>query len=315
MSKVAFVFPGQGSQKVGMCKDFYDNYACAKKVFEEADDALGFSITKMCFEGPEEDLRLTKYTQPAILTCSVAALAVMREHGLECEAAGGHSLGEYSALVAADVMKLQDAVVAVHKRGEFMQEAVPVGEGAMAAVMGLTPDEIVAVCQNVETECGEAVQAVNFNCPGQVVIAGATKAVDKASEALKAAGAKRAIPLPVSAPFHSTLMKPAAERLKEVLDKIDFRDAKFPVFSNVTAEPVVKAEEIRALLVKQAASPVKWEMSMHRMIKDGFDTFVEVGPGKVLTGFTRKIDRAMNALNVEDMASLEKTLAYFKEVR
>ncbi len=315
MSKVAFVFPGQGSQKVGMCKDFYDSYACAKKVFEEADDALGFSITKMCFEGPEEDLRLTKYTQPAILTCSVAALAVMREHGLECEAAGGHSLGEYSALVAADVMKLQDAVVAVHKRGEFMQEAVPVGEGAMAAVMGLTPDEIVAVCQNVETECGEAVQAVNFNCPGQVVIAGATKAVDKASEALKAAGAKRAIPLPVSAPFHSTLMKPAAERLKEVLDKIDFRDAKFPVFSNVTAEPVVKAEKIRALLVKQAASPVKWEMSMHRMIKDGFDTFVEVGPGKVLTGFTRKIDRAMNALNVEDMASLEKTLAYFKEVR
>ena len=315
MSKVAFVFPGQGSQKVGMCKDFYDNYACAKKVFEEADDALGFSITKMCFEGPEEDLRLTKYTQPAILTCSVAALAVMREHGLECEAAGGHSLGEYSALVAADVMRLQDAVVAVHKRGEFMQEAVPVGEGAMAAVMGLTPDEIVAICQNVEAECGEEVQAVNFNCPGQVVIAGATKAVDKASEALKAAGAKRAIPLPVSAPFHSTLMKPAAERLKEVLDKIEFRDAKFPVFANVTAEPVVKAEEIRALLVKQAASPVKWEMSMHRMIKDGFDTFVEVGPGKVLTGFTRKIDRAMNALNVEDMASLEKTLAYFKEVR
>ena len=315
MSKVAFVFPGQGSQKVGMCKDFYDNYACAKKVFEEADDALGFSITKMCFEGPEEDLRLTKYTQPAILTCSVAALAVMREHGLECEAAGGHSLGEYSALVAADVMRLQDAVVAVHKRGEFMQEAVPVGEGAMAAVMGLTPDEIVAICQNVEAECGEEVQAVNFNCPGQVVIAGATKAVDKASEALKAAGAKRAIPLPVSAPFHSTLMKPAAERLKEVLDKIEFRDAKFPVFANVTAEPVVKAEEIRALLVKQAASPVKWEMSMHRMIKDGFDTFVEVGPGKVLTGFTRKIDRTMNALNVEDMASLEKTLAYFKEVR
>ena len=315
MSKTAFVFPGQGSQKVGMCKDFYDNYACAKKVFAEADDALGFSITKMCFEGPEEELRLTKYTQPAILTCSVAALAVMREHGLECEAVGGHSLGEYSALVAADVMRLQDAVVAVHKRGEFMQEAVPVGEGAMAAVIGLTPDEIVAVCQNVEAECGEAVQAVNFNCPGQVVIAGATKAVDKAAEALKTAGAKRAIPLPVSAPFHSTLMKPAAERLKEVLDKIEFRDAKFPVFANVTAEPVVKAEEIRALLVKQAASPVKWEMSMHRMIKDGFDTFVEVGPGKVLTGFTRKIDRTMNAFNVEDMASSEKTLAYFKEVR
>ncbi len=315
MSRVAFVFPGQGSQKVGMGKDLYDNYACAKKVFEEADEALGFSITKMCFEGPEEDLRLTKFTQPAILTCSVAALAVMRENGLESEAAGGHSLGEYSALVAAGVMSLQDAVVAVHKRGEFMQDAVPVGEGAMAAVMGLTPDEIVMICQKVEAGCGEAVQAVNFNCPGQVVIAGAAKAVEKANEALKAAGAKRVVPLPVSAPFHSTLMKPAAERLKEVLDKIEFRDAKFPVVANVTAEPVVQAEEIRALLVKQAASPVKWEMSMHRMIKDGFDTFVEVGPGKVLTGFTRKIDRTMNALNVEDMTSLEKTLAYFKEVR
>ena len=167
----------------------------------------------------------------------------------------------------------------------------------------------------MEANCGEAVQAVNFNCPGQVVIAGATNAVDKAMEALKAKGAKRAIPLPVSAPFHSTLMKPAAERLKEVLDKIEFRDAKLPVVANVTAEPVVKAEEIRALLVKQAASPVKWEMSMHRMVKDGFDTFVEVGPGKVLTGFTRKIDRELNALNVEDITSLEKTLAYFKEVR
>ena len=315
MAKVAFIFPGQGSQKVGMCKDFYDNYDCAKKVFERADEALGFSISKLCFEGPEEDLRLTKNTQPAILTCSIAALAVMREHGLECEIAGGHSLGEYSALVAAGVMSLQDAVVAVCKRGQFMQEAVPVGEGAMAAVMGLTPDEITEICQKVEEECGEAVQAVNFNCPGQVVIAGATKAVEKAGVALKAAGAKRAIPLPVSAPFHSTLMKPAAERLKEVLDKIEFHDAKFPVVANVTAEPVTKAEEIRGLLVKQAASPVKWEMSMQNMIRNGFDTYVEVGPGKVLTGFTRKIDRVMNALNVEDMASLEKTLAYFKEVR
>jgi len=315
LAKVAFVFPGQGAQKVGMCKDFYDNYACAKIVFEEADEALGFSISRMCFEGPEEDLRLTRNTQPAILTCSVAALAVMREHGLECEIAGGHSLGEYSALVAAGVMSFQDAVVAVCKRGQFMQEAVPVGEGAMAAVMGLEPDKIVEVCQQVEKECGEAVQAVNFNCPGQVVIAGATKAVDKANEALKAAGAKRAISLPVSAPFHSTLMKPAAERLKEVLDKIVFHDAKFPVVANVTAEPVIKAEEIRALLVKQAASPVKWEMSMRNMIRDGIDTYVEVGPGKTLTGFTRKIDRAMTALNVEDIASLEKTLAYFKEVR
>lgn len=315
MAKTAFVFPGQGSQTVGMCKEFYDNYACAKKVFEEADEALGFSIAKMCFEGPEDQLRLTMNTQPAILTCSIAVLAVLRENGLNCQIAGGHSLGEYSALVAAGSLSLADAVRSVRKRGQFMQEAVPVGEGAMAAVMGLEPETIDAICRKVEAECGEAVQAVNFNCPGQVVIAGAAGAVTKAIDALKEAGARRAVPLPVSAPFHSTLMRPAAARLKEVLDEVEFHDAKFPVVANVTAKPVTKAEEIRSLLVQQAASPVKWEMSMRYMLGEGLDTFVEVGPGKVLTGFTRKIDRTANALNVEDMDSLEKTLAYFKEVR
>lgn len=315
MTKTAFVFPGQGSQTVGMCKEFYDNYACAKKVFEEADEALGFSIAKMCFEGPEDQLRLTMNTQPAILTCSIAVLAVLRENGLNCQIAGGHSLGEYSALVAAGSLSLADAVRSVRKRGQFMQEAVPVGEGAMAAVMGLEPETIDAICRKVEAECGEAVQAVNFNCPGQVVIAGAAGAVTKAIDALKEAGARRAVSLPVSAPFHSTLMRPAAARLKEVLDEVEFHDAKFPVVANVTAKPVTKAEEIRSLLVQQAASPVKWEMSMRYMLGEGFDTFVEVGPGKVLTGFTRKIDRTANALNVEDMDSLEKTLAYFKEVR
>ena len=315
MAKTAFVFPGQGSQTVGMCKEFYDNYACAKKVFEEADEALGFSIAKMCFEGPEDQLRLTMNTQPAILTCSIAVLAVLRENGLNCQIAGGHSLGEYSALVAAGSLSLADAVRSVRKRGQFMQEAVPVGEGAMAAVMGLEPETIDAICRKVEAECGEAVQAVNFNCPGQVVIAGAAGAVTKAIDALKEAGARRAVSLPVSAPFHSTLMRPAAARLKEVLDEVEFHDAKFPVVANVTAKPVTKAEEIRSLLVQQAASPVKWGMSMRYMLGEGFDTFVEVGPGKVLTGFTRKIDRTANALNVEDMDSLEKTLAYFKEVR
>ncbi|MDY6086548.1 MAG: ACP S-malonyltransferase [Succiniclasticum sp.] len=315
MAKTAFVFPGQGSQTVGMCKEFYDNYACAKKVFEEADEALGFSIAKMCFEGPEDQLRLTMNTQPAILTCSIAVLAVLRENGLNCQIAGGHSLGEYSALVATGSLSLADAVRSVRKRGQFMQEAVPVGEGAMAAVMGLEPETIDAICRKVEAECGEAVQAVNFNCPGQVVIAGAAGAVAKAIDALKEAGARRAVSLPVSAPFHSTLMRPAAARLKEVLDEVEFHDARFPVVANVTAKPVTKAEEIRSLLVQQAASPVKWEMSMRYMLDEGFDTFVEVGPGKVLTGFTRKIDRTANALNVEDMDSLEKTLAYFKEVR
>lgn len=289
MAKTAFVFPGQGSQTVGMCKEFYDNYACAKKVFEEADEALGFSIAKMCFEGPEDQLRLTMNTQPAILTCSIAVLAVLRENGLNCQIAGGHSLGEYSALVAAGSLSLADAVRSVRKRGQFMQEAVPVGEGAMAAVMGLEPETIDAICRKVEAECGEAVQAVNFNCPGQVVIAGAAGAVAKAIDALKEAGARRAVSLPVSAPFHSTLMRPAAARLKEVLDEVEFHDAKFPVVANVTAKPVTKAEEIRSLLVQQAASPVKWEMSMRYMLGEGFDTFVEVGPGKVLTGFTRKL--------------------------
>ena len=217
MSKIAFVFPGQGSQTVGMCKAFYDEYPVVKQIFEEADDALGYSISKMCFEGPAEDLKLTANTQPAILTASTACAAVLKEHGVSCDIAAGHSLGEYSALVNTGALKFADAVRIVNKRGQFMQEAVPVGEGSMAAILGLDSDKIVEICKVVETEVGAAVQAVNFNCPGQVVIAGAVDPVNKAIEALKAAGAKRAVLLPVSAPFHSTLMQPAADRLAEVL--------------------------------------------------------------------------------------------------
>lgn len=315
MSKVAFVFPGQGSQTVGMCKAFYDEYAVAKRVFEEADDALGFSITKMCFEGPEDQLRLTYNTQPAILTASVACAAVLKEHGIKFDVAAGHSLGEYSALVSAGALSFADAVRTVRKRGQFMQEAVPVGEGSMAAVLGLESEKIVTICQNIEAECGEAVQAVNFNCPGQVVIAGAVNAVNKAIDALKEAGAKRAVLLPVSAPFHSTLMQPASERLAEVLAPIVINDAQVPVIANVTAKPVVSGAEIKELLVKQAAMPVLWETSVRNMVADGVDTFVEVGPGKVLTGFTKKIAKGVPALNVEDPASLEKTLAHFQEVK
>lgn len=313
MSKVAFVFPGQGSQTVGMCKAFYDEYAVARQVFEEADEALGFSITKMCFEGPESDLRLTYNTQPAILTASTACAAVLKEKGISCDVAAGHSLGEYSALVNTGALAFADAVRIVRKRGQFMQEAVPVGEGSMAAVLGLESDKIVEICQAVEAEGGEAVQAVNFNCPGQVVIAGAVNAVNKAVEALKAAGAKRAVLLPVSAPFHSSLMKPASERLAEVLAPIEIKDITIPVVANVTAKEVTSGAEIKELLIKQAAMPVLWETSVRNMVADGVDTFVEVGPGKVLTGFTKKIAKGLPALNIEDPASLEKVLAHFEK--
>lgn len=313
MSKLAFVFPGQGAQKVGMGKDFYDNYDVAKKMFKEADEALGYSIMKMCFEGPEEDLKLTANTQPAILTISCIANEILKENGIQPEITGGHSLGEYSALVAAGVLNFQDAVALVHKRGSYMQEAVPVGEGGMAAIIGVDRDKIVEVCQQVSAE--SPVQAVNFNCPGQIVIAGATKGVELAVEELKAAGAKKAVILPVSAPFHSTLMKPAAEKLAVELDKVTISDAKIPVVANVSAEILNKAEDIKASLVAQAASPVLWEDCVVRMKEFGADVLLEAGPGKTLCGFNRRIDKTITSLNVEDVASLEKSLDYFKEVR
>ena len=313
MSKLAFVFPGQGAQKVGMGKDFYDNYDVAKKMFKEADEALGYSIMKMCFEGPEEDLKLTANTQPAILTISCIANEILKENGIQPEITGGHSLGEYSALVAAGVLKFQDAVALVHKRGAYMQEAVPVGEGGMAAIIGLDRESIVGICQQVSGQ--SPVQAVNFNCPGQIVIAGATKGVELAVEELKAAGAKKAVILPVSAPFHSTLMKPAAEKLVVELDKVTISDAKIPVVANVSAEILTKADDIKASLVAQAASPVLWEDCVARMKEFGADILLEAGPGKTLCGFNRRIDKTIKSLNVEDVASLEKSLDYFKEVR
>lgn len=308
---ISFIFPGQGSQVVGMCKDVYDASPIAKKTFQEADEALGFAISKMCFEGPEDDLRLTYNTQPAILTVSTALARILAAEGIKPEITAGHSLGEYSALVAAGSMDFADAVRTVRKRGQFMQEAVPVGKGAMAAVMGLDDAKIVEICQQVEQD-GGIVQAVNFNCPGQVVIAGEAAAVDKANALMKAAGAKRAVLLPVSAPFHSSLMQPAAVRLQEVLDSINMNDAQIPVVANVNAQKVTNAQEIKKLLVEQAAAPVRWVECVQTMQQSGAKLFVEVGPGKVLSGLSKKIAGDIPVINVENIASLEKALDYFK---
>lgn len=297
-----------------MGKDLFEQYDVAKRLFAEADEALGYSIKDMCFEGPADDLKLTANTQPAILTVSVIVNEILKEHGVQPDVAGGHSLGEYSALVAAGVLSFQDAVALVHKRGQYMQEAVPVGEGGMAAIIGLDDEVIAAACEKATKEAGE-VQPVNFNCPGQTVIAGTTHGVEKAVEELKAAGAKKAVVLPVSAPFHSTLMKPAAEKLAAELDKVAIHDAAFPVVSNFTGELETKAEEIKANLVAQADHPVRWIACVKTMQAFGADTFVEAGPGKTLCGFNRRIDRSLKSLNVENLESLQKTLDYLKEVR
>lgn len=309
--KTAFLFPGQGSQKVGMVQDLFENYDSVKALIKEADETLGFSISKMMFEGPDTELMKTEFTQPAILTASVAVWQVLKEHGLTPDIAAGHSLGEYSALVAAGAISFADAVHTVHLRGRFMQEAVPLGEGGMAAVIGSNPETIVKVCGEVSTE-DLPVQAVNFNCPGQVVIAGATAAVEKACEALKEAGARRAIMLKVSAPFHSTLMEPAALRLKEVLDKIDIHDTAIPVVANVNAKEETKADEIRKNLVDQAAHPVHWEESIRNMVAGGVNMTVEAGPGTVLTGFMKKIARSVPCHHAEDVATIDEVVAALK---
>lgn len=302
---IAFVFPGQGAQYPGMGKELADNFPVAARVFEEANDALSFDITNLCFEGSESDLKLTENTQPAILTTSIAALRVIEEEtGLQPGCAAGHSLGEYSALVCAGTMAFTDAVQSVRKRGKFMQEAVPVGMGAMAAIMGLDDAIVIDICK--ESEEGEVVSAANFNCPGQLVIAGQATAVERAMKLASDRGAKRALPLPVSAPFHCALMVPAGERLDSVLSDVAFSDFNIPVFSNVEATANDKANRVQELLVKQVSAPVRWTESVQAMSEFGVGSLVEIGPGKVLSGLGKRIVKGLKSQNVENLASLKK---------
>jgi [acyl-carrier-protein] S-malonyltransferase len=308
MGKVAFVFPGQGSQFVGMGAELAGQSAVAGEIFAKADSALGFSLSSLCFEGPEEELRLTANTQPAILTASMAVYAVLKEKlpAFQPDFMAGHSLGEYSALCAAGALSFEDAVKVVRARGQYMEEAVPAGQGAMAAVLGMEREALHSVCEEVSAS-GHPVQLANLNSPGQIVISGSAEGVRLAGEKAKAGGAKRVMPLNVSGPFHSSLMQPAAEKLKPVLAGIAVQDAAVPVVANVTARPVTEAGVIVDRLIEQVASPVLWEDSVRWMVEQGVTTFVEIGPGKVLSGLIKKIAPADTQIfAVQDMASLEE---------
>lgn len=305
MGKIAFVFPGQGAQAVGMGKDIFEHDVDAKQVFEQADAALGFSLSQLIFEGPDNELKQTANTQPALLTVSTAYLKLVEKAGIKADYVAGHSLGEYSALVAAGVISFEDAVRTVRARGQFMEQAVPSGQGTMAAVLGADRQALAELCAAITAD-GNSVELANVNCPGQIVVSGSVAGVNEVVARGKEIGAKRVLPLEVSGPFHSSLMGDAAVKLGTQLEAVSMQDAAIPVLANVTAEPVTAAAEIKSLLERQVCAPVLWEDSVQKLIELGVDTFIEIGSGSVLTGLIKKINRDVNIITINSLAALDQ---------